>query len=103
VSADICPKCDEQSVRRERCGRCGWSAFDESDVRALSDECDELRAELAALKARIKKGQYVYQRHMENVWLQLKHAPKRRNDIKGRGPWKSKALLIDFELFEAAP
>lgn len=38
MSADICPKCDEQSVRGDVCDHCGWGAE--------CNGCVKLRAEL---------------------------------------------------------
>lgn len=46
MSADICPKCDEQSVRGDECNYCGWSAFRESDLWELRNEIEALQSKL---------------------------------------------------------
>lgn len=50
MSADICPKCANQSVRADECNYCGWSAFDENDLRELREERDQLQTRLAAVE-----------------------------------------------------
>lgn len=50
MSADICPKCDEQAVRADECNYCGWSAIEENDLRTLRAQIHEVKSENERLK-----------------------------------------------------
>lgn len=79
MSADICPKCDEQSVRNEECFMCGWSAFGNNDLKELREQLEEALEELkfaeeiirmaASTVADLRGSSYPYMASQAQEWL----------------------------------